>query len=83
MLDIKFIRENAEAVKENCQNRHVECDVDRLLELDEKRRKLTQEIEKLNGEKNKLNDEIKKTEDREEIIKKGKEVKEKLLIERS
>lgn len=78
MLDIKFIRENAEAVKENCQNRHVKCDVDKLLELDERRRELTQEVEKLNGEKNQLNDEIKKAENREEIIKKGKEVKEKL-----
>ena len=38
MLDIKFIRENAEKVKENNKNRRIEADVDRLLELDVQRR---------------------------------------------
>lgn len=80
MLDIKFIRENAEAIKKNCENRNIKCDVDRLLSLDEKRKKLTQEIEDLNAEKNKINDEIQKAKDneREIVIKKGKEIKEKL-----
>ena len=78
MLDIKFIRENAEEVKKNCQLRNIKCDIDRLLELDEKRRKLTQEVEELNAEKNKLNDEIQKAEDKKEVIEKGKAVKVKL-----
>jgi seryl-tRNA synthetase len=80
MLDIKFIRENAEAVKENCKNRNIKCDVGRLLELDEKRRSLVQEVEKLNAEKNKLNDGMAKAnkEQRKEIIEGGKKIKEKL-----
>lgn len=60
MLDIKFIRAQAEAVKKNCELRNIKCDIDKLLNLDEKRRKLTQEVEELNAEKNKLNDIIKK-----------------------
>ena len=35
MLDIKFIRENTDAIKQNCRNRNVKVDVDFLLELDE------------------------------------------------
>ena len=38
MLDIKYIREHAEEVKKNCENRGIKVDVDRLLEPDEKRR---------------------------------------------
>lgn len=45
MLDIKFIRDNVELIKKNCQNRHVGVDVDLLIELDEKRRRALKEIE--------------------------------------
>lgn len=38
MLDIKFIRENANLVKTNCENRHVTIDIDLLLKLDVERR---------------------------------------------
>lgn len=80
MLDIKFIRENKEAVKRNCENRGVKCDIDQLLELDEKRKELLRKVEELNAEKNRLNDLIQKASDQEkiEIIEKGKAVKDKL-----
>ncbi len=78
MLDIKFIRENAKAVKENCKNRNIKCDIDRLLELDEKRRELILKIDELKAEKNRLNDEMKKGGKKDEIIEKGKIIKEKL-----
>lgn len=54
MLDIKFIRENPEQVKESCQKRGVDCQVDRLLELDKQRRELLQNVEGLKAEQNKL-----------------------------
>lgn len=54
MLDIKFIRENPEKVKEACQKKQVKCDIDRLLELDKKKRELLQEVEGLKAEQNKL-----------------------------
>lgn len=47
MLDIKYIRENSEKVKKNCQDKRVMVDIDRLLELDKKRRGIIQGIETL------------------------------------
>jgi seryl-tRNA synthetase len=38
MIDIKYIRDNAEKVKENNKNRGIEVDIDRLLDLDTLRR---------------------------------------------
>jgi len=53
-MDIKFIRENPEEVKEGCRKKQVDCQIDRILELDKKRRKFLQEIEGLKAEQNKL-----------------------------
>lgn len=53
MLDIKFIRENKELVKKNCQNRLAKVDVDLLLSIDEKRRTLSAKIDDLRAERNK------------------------------
>lgn len=53
MLDIKFIRENKELVRKNCVNRRVEINLDKLFELDEKRRSGLQEIEDLRAKRNK------------------------------
>jgi seryl-tRNA synthetase len=52
MLDIKFIRENPEIVKEACKNKKAKVDIDELLKLDEARRSLINKIEDLNKEKN-------------------------------
>ncbi|OHA18044.1 MAG: serine--tRNA ligase [Candidatus Taylorbacteria bacterium RIFCSPHIGHO2_01_FULL_46_22b] len=52
MLDIKYIREHAEEVKKNCENRGIKVDVDRLLELDEKRRAKISEVEQLRSARN-------------------------------
>ena len=54
MLDIKFIRENPDKVKEGCKKKNADCDVDKVLELDEKRRELVQKIEGLRSEQHKL-----------------------------
>jgi seryl-tRNA synthetase len=52
MLDIKFIRENIEAVKQNTKNRLVDVDIDRLLEVDKKRRELESTIDALRTKRN-------------------------------
>ena len=36
MLDIKFIRQNPDKVKEACRKKQVKVDIDKALELDEK-----------------------------------------------
>ena len=43
MLDLKFIRANPEKVKEGLAKRGEDIDIDRLLELDGKRRDLLSE----------------------------------------
>lgn len=52
MLDRKFIVENAELVKQNCVNRGVKCEVDRLVELEKRRRELDQQTQELNRQAN-------------------------------
>jgi seryl-tRNA synthetase len=54
MLDIKFIRENPQKVKEGLQKKQAKVDIDRLLAVDETRRNLLQKIEGLRAEQNKL-----------------------------
>lgn len=57
MLDIKFIRENPEKVKQNILNRQVDpkkADVDKLLLLDARKVELEREIEKVRAARNKL-----------------------------
>ena len=73
MLDIKFIRENLEKVREAARNKNRKVDFERLLALDDERRKLTTENETVRAERNKLA----KVKNIEEIREKGKELKEK------
>ncbi|MDD3662752.1 MAG: serine--tRNA ligase [Candidatus Pacebacteria bacterium] len=54
MLDIKFIRDNKEIVKEGAKKKHIEVDVDELLSIDEKRLEILSRIEFLRGEQNKV-----------------------------
>src|SRR3989344_3047723 len=51
MLDIRFIRENPDIVKQAAKNKQVVVDVDKILELDESRRKIQGEIDELNHKK--------------------------------
>ncbi len=54
MLDIQFIRDNSEKVKEGAAAKQLDPElVDKVLELDKKRRELLTEIEKLRTERNK------------------------------
>ena len=53
MLDIKFIRENPEKVKQGVKNKNAEVDIDKLLDLDKRRRELIGEIDGLRAEQNK------------------------------
>lgn len=80
MLDITIIRENPEGVQENAQNRHVQVDVNRVLELDEKVKKARQDIDLLRAERNSNADALKNTADKQsteaqEYIARGKELK--------
>ena len=61
MLDIKFIRENPDLIKEAARKKRIEFNVDALLEVDAKRVALLQEIEAMRTEQNRVSAEISKT----------------------
>ena len=65
MLDIKYIRENSDIVKEAAKNKLINVDIDRLLEVDEKLRKLNQEADKIKEERNTIISSISKLSDDE------------------
>ena len=58
MLDIKFIRENSDIVKQTVKNRNVTCDIDKVLSLDKDRRSILKEVETLQFERNTVSKQI-------------------------
>lgn len=52
MLDVKFVRENQEAVAQAMKNRHASWDAERFSQLDEERRAAIVEEESLQAERN-------------------------------
>lgn len=60
MLDIKYIRENTELVKEMIKNRGYEIDIDKFLGLDEERRRILVNLEQMRHRRNEVSDEISK-----------------------
>lgn len=52
MLDIHFIRENADLVKAGAEKKHIKVDIDRLLVVDEERKTLRQEMDGKRAEQN-------------------------------
>jgi len=53
MLDIKFIRQNQDKVRDAIKNKKVDLDLDKLIAIDERRRHLLGESELLKAEQNK------------------------------
>ena len=75
MLDIQFIRDNAQAVKTSAKNKNANpAVVDNLLAVDIKRRWLIGKVEVIRAERNKLNEEL-KTARSEDLIAKSKAFK--------
>ncbi|GBE28684.1 serine--tRNA ligase [bacterium BMS3Bbin03] len=58
MLDLKFIRENPDLVKNAVKNKNEKADIDKLLVMDEKWRQLIKETEKLKRLRNQVSAEI-------------------------
>lgn len=52
MLDIKFIRENADLVKNNCKNRLSDANIDEFLDLDKEIRQMETALENLRAKRN-------------------------------
>ncbi len=81
MLDLKFIRENAGAVQENCKNRGVEADVGLVVELADRRSGLIQELNELKQHQNQMAKSIGKERDeaaRGRLIEESRTMKERI-----
>lgn len=81
MLDIKYIREHPEELKQNIRNRGLDSEkvnVDRLLAMDERRLSLLQKAEALRKERNKNSQKMGERlseERRSELIRRGREIR--------
>ncbi|MCE9595089.1 MAG: serine--tRNA ligase [Planctomycetes bacterium] len=60
MLDLKFIRQNPEAVKAGAKKKRIVCDVDGLLVVDAEHRALVQEVDGLRAQQNALGKDVAK-----------------------
>ena len=79
MLDINFIKENLKELKKVTKDKGIDLDYDKLLKLDEKRRKLIQQKDEIRQQRNKNADLLKDPKKRsDKLIKEGKSLKNKL-----
>ncbi len=75
MLDIRFIRDNPQEVKDSIHRRGLSVDIDRLLALDLQRRKLIVELEAIQSKRNTLAANSKGQKPTDQQISTGKELK--------
>lgn len=78
MLDIKFIRENADLVKEAAIKKNITFDVTELLTVDDNRRALLLDVEAMRGKQNEIANAVPRaasTEERENLIAESKSMK--------
>ena len=79
MLDINFIRNNKELVEHSIKEKlYKNVNLDEILALDDQRKALLQQVEALRKERNDNTAKMKNGKPSEELIVKGKEIKEKL-----
>ncbi len=83
MLDIKFIRENKDIVALGAKKKHIDVDIEKLLELDDKRKELQGMIDEKRAEQNNASQAIAgaQDEERQKLIDRMTEVKKTLQIE--
>ncbi|MDC7127353.1 MAG: serine--tRNA ligase [Spirochaetales bacterium] len=79
MLDLKYIKENADAVKKNVADRFMNVDVDLVIELYDKRNSLITQIDDLRQKRNENAKKMKgpmEKDERQKLIDEGKQLKE-------
>src|SRR3989338_9224117 len=69
MLDIKFIKENADFIREGARKKHINFDLAPLLDLEEKRVLMLRAVEEMRAKQNAVSDKIGKGEgNKDELI---------------
>lgn len=75
MLDIRYIRDNAESVQKNAEHKGYKVDVKRLLELDEERKSLQQQVDELREKRNANAAKMKGGKPEQMVIDEGRQIK--------
>lgn len=75
MLDIRYVRENTQRVKEVTKQKGYDVDIDKALELDEERRELQQKGDELRQKRNEIAAQMKGGKPEPALIEQGKELK--------
>jgi seryl-tRNA synthetase len=77
MLDIQFIRQNADQVRAAIRNKRFDVDLDELLDADKERREITRDVEAKRARKNELSALIPKAskDDRPKLVEEAKQVR--------
>lgn len=78
MIDIQFIRDNPELVREKSKQKGYDVDIDQLLGFDGKRRDLQLQVEELRRKKNEISDVTKGQRPSDEQVAQGREIKDQL-----
>ncbi|MBR3134978.1 hypothetical protein IKG54_00205, partial [Candidatus Saccharibacteria bacterium] len=78
MLDVKFIRENLGLVEKSAKEKGYKINIQEVLELDDKRKEVLQQVEELRRQRNEIAAKMKGGKPAPELIEKGKQVKEEL-----
>ncbi len=84
MLDIKFIREHIDLVRGAVKKKHIDVDIDSLIKLDNKRKRLQQSFDENRAKQNEMSALISQSnndEERQVMIDEMKKVKEKMQAE--
>lgn len=75
MLDIRFIRDNPEAVQTNARNKGYDIDIKKLMEIDDERRSLGQQVDSLRERRNQNAAKMKGGRPEQALIDEGKQLK--------
>lgn len=75
MLDIKFIRENADLVQQSADAKRYNVNVVDVLKVDEKKRQLQQQVDELRTKRNEISSQMKSGKPDPELIAQGKALK--------
>ena len=73
MIDIKLVRDNPKLVEKNCDNRGYDVDVDGILKIDEKWKKIKFEADQLRKDRNSISKNISqaKLKEQQDFLKKN------------
>ena len=78
MLDIRFIRDNAEAVQTAAKHKGYDVSIATLLQLDDERRELQRQVDELRQQRNEIAAQMKGGKPEPSLIEQGKAIKAKL-----